>query len=149
MGRRAAAQLRAAMQQREREPVPDIETTSPSGPADAWPTELRVVEDKHALAVTFEDGAAFILPAEYLRVESPSAEVQGHAPEEKITVPGKRRVRIAAVEPVGNYAVRLQFDDGHGTGIYTWPLLHALGSEQEARFAAYLAELERQGLSRG
>ena len=125
------------------------QSSAPPAADDIWPTELRVVEDRHALAVTFEDGAAFTLPAEYLRVESPSAEVQGHAPDEKITVPGKRRVRIAAVEPVGNYAVRLQFDDGHGTGIYTWPLLHELGREQEARFAAYLAELERQGLSRG
>lgn len=116
---------------------------------EPWPTELRVVQDKHALAVTFEDGAAFTLPAEYLRVESPSAEVQGHAPDQKITLPGKRAVRIVGVEPVGNYAVRLMFDDGHSTGIYTWDLLHAMGAEQETRFAAYLAELKRLGLSRG
>ena len=123
-------------------------STAAPAPTDPWPTELRVVQDKGALAVSFEDGAAFTLPAEYLRVESPSAEVQGHAPDQKITVPGKRRVRITGVEPVGNYAVRLLFDDGHSTGIYTWPLLHAMGREQETRFAAYLAALERLGLSR-
>lgn len=120
-----------------------------SAPAAAWPTELRVVNDRHALAVTFEDGATFTLPAEYLRVESPSAEVQGHQPEEKITVSGKRTVRIVQVEPVGNYAVRIIFDDGHSTGIYTWDLLHAYGVEQEEKFGAYLKALEAQGLSRG
>ncbi|MEP9352153.1 DUF971 domain-containing protein [Xanthobacter sp. KR7-65] len=117
-----------------------------SGP---WPTELRVVNERHALAVTFEDGAKFTLPAEYLRVESPSAEVQGHQPEEKITVAGKRSVRIAQVEPVGNYAVRIQFDDGHGTGLYTWDLLYNYGVNQDEKFGAYLKALEAQGLSRG
>ncbi|MFS8037626.1 gamma-butyrobetaine hydroxylase-like domain-containing protein [Xanthobacter sp. AM11] len=120
-----------------------------TAPAPAWPTELRVVNDRHALAVTFEDGARFTLPAEYLRVESPSAEVQGHQPDEKITIPGKRTVRIAEVEPVGNYAVRLIFDDGHGTGLYTWELLYAYGVQQEEKFGAYLKALEAQGLSRG
>lgn len=120
-----------------------------SAPVTAWPTELRVVNDRHALAISFDDGSTFTLPAEYLRVESPSAEVQGHMPEEKITVPGKRMVRIAQVEPVGNYAVRLIFDDGHSTGIYTWDLLRTYGVEQETRFGAYLAALEAQGLSRG
>lgn len=120
-----------------------------TAPAPAWPTELRVVNDRHALAVTFEDGARFTLPAEYLRVESPSAEVQGHQPDEKITIPGKRTVRIAEVEPVGNYAVRLIFDDGHGTGLYTWELLYAYGMQQEEKFGAYLKALEAQGLSRG
>lgn len=114
-----------------------------------WPTEIRVVDERRALVIAFEDGARFTLPAEYLRVESPSAEVQGHQPDEKITVPGKRNVRITDVEPVGNYAVRLVFDDGHSTGIYTWVLLHEMGREEEARFSAYLAALERQGLSRG
>ncbi|MEW6255183.1 MAG: DUF971 domain-containing protein [Pseudomonadota bacterium] len=124
--------------------------TSPaSPPPDPWPTELRVVEERHALKVTFEDGAAYTLPAEYLRVESPSAEVQGHAPHEKQTVPGKRTVRIAEVEPVGSYAVRLIFDDGHQTGIYSWTYLWTLGAEQETRFAAYRDALARQGLSRG
>lgn len=114
-----------------------------------WPTELRVIDEKHALRVAFEDGKSFTLPAEYLRVESPSAEVQGHQPEEKITVPGKRAVRIVQVEPVGNYAVRLIFDDGHQTGLYTWDLLYSYGAEQEERFGAYLKEVERRGLSRG
>ena len=118
-------------------------------PADPWPTELRVIEERHALKVTFEDGASYTLPAEYLRVESPSAEVQGHAPHEKQTVPGKRSVRIAEVDPVGSYAVRLVFEDGHQTGIYSWVYLWSLGAEQEARFGAYLEALEAQGLSRG
>ncbi|MFG1347644.1 DUF971 domain-containing protein [Xanthobacter autotrophicus DSM 431] len=120
-----------------------------TAPTAAWPTELRVVNERHALAVTFEDGARFTLPAEYLRVESPSAEVQGHQPEEKIVVPGKRAVRITQVEPVGNYAVRILFDDGHSTGIYTWELLYTYGVEQEEKFGAYLKALEDKGLSRG
>lgn len=120
----------------------------PAGQQAPWPSELRLVNDRHALSVAFEDGVSFTLPAEYLRVESPSAEVQGHAPHEKITVGGKLRVRIDDLEPVGNYAVRIQFDDGHGTGLYTWDYLYTLGTEQEQRFAAYLAELERQGLKR-
>lgn len=124
--------------------------TGAASPANApWPTEIRVIEDRHALKVAFDDGASFTLPAEYLRVESPSAEVQGHQPSEKTTVPGKRAVRIVQVEPVGNYAVRIRFDDGHGTGIYTWTLLYTYGAEQEQKFGAYLAEMERRGLSRG
>ncbi|TCT05137.1 gamma-butyrobetaine hydroxylase-like domain-containing protein [Aquabacter spiritensis] len=121
----------------------------PAADPNAWPTEVRLIEDKHALVVSFEDGAHFTLPAEYLRVESPSAEVQGHAPHEKQTVPGKRAVRIVAVEPVGAYAVRLVFDDGHQTGLYTWPYLRALGDEQEERFGRYLEALKTQGLTRG
>jgi DUF971 family protein len=113
-----------------------------------WPTELRLSADRTSLVVSFEDGASFALPAEYLRVTSPSAEVQGHSAAERKTVPGKRTVRILGVDPIGNYAVRLDFDDGHNTGIYTWAYLHALGSEQEQRWAAYLAELEAKGLSR-
>ncbi len=124
-------------------------TPAVSMPADPWPVELRVIEDRHALKVTFEDGAEYTLPAEYLRVESPSAEVQGHAPHEKQTVPGKRQVRIVEVEQVGAYAVRLVFDDGHQTGIYTWPYLWTLGAEQEEKFAAYLDALKAQGLARG
>lgn len=121
----------------------------PNPSSDPWPTELRLVEDRHALVVTYEDGASFTLPAEYLRVESPSAEVQGHAPHEKQTVPGKRAVRIVAAEPVGTYAVRLVFDDGHQTGLYSWPYLRTLGEEQEDRFSRYLAALKDLGLSRG
>lgn len=101
-----------------------------------------------ALEVAFDDGASFRLPCEYLRVESPSAEVQGHGPGQRVLVPGKKHVNILAIEPVGNYAVQLQFDDGHATGIYSWSLLRALGEEHEVRWAAYLAELESRGLAR-
>ncbi len=113
-----------------------------------WPTELRLSKDRRALTVTFDDGSAFSLPAEYLRVTSPSAEVQGHSPSERKTVPGKQNVMILAVEPVGNYAVKLLFDDMHDTGIYGWDYLHALGAEQGERWANYLAELDAKGLSR-
>ena len=113
-----------------------------------WPTELRLAKDRRTLAVTFADGSAFTLPAEYLRVESPSAEVQGHNPDERKTVPGKREVMILEVLPVGNYAVRLVFDDMHSTGIYSWDYLHGLGRDYDARFARYLEELAAKGLSR-
>ena len=113
-----------------------------------WPTELRVVSNRSAMVVVFEDGSEFTLPAEYLRVESPSAEVQGHSPDERKTVPGKRNVMILEVQPVGNYAVRLVFDDMHSTGIFSWAYLHELGREHKARFQRYLDELEAKGLSR-
>jgi len=100
------------------------------------------------LEVTFDDGARFRLPAEYLRVESPSAEVQGHGPGQKQLVQGRAHVGIRAVEPVGNYAVRLVFDDGHNTGIYSWRYLHELGREQERRWKNYLEALAKAGLSR-
>lgn len=119
-----------------------------SGPA-SWPTEIRLAADKRSLAVAYEDGASFALPAEYLRVMSPSAEVQGHAPSEKKTVPGKRDVQVLSVEPIGHYAVKLVFDDMHQTGLYTWAYLRRLGEEHEALWAGYLAELEAKGLSRG
>jgi DUF971 family protein len=113
-----------------------------------WPTEIRLAKDKRSLRVTFDDGAAFDLPAEYLRVTSPSAEVQGHSPSERKTVPGKRNVTIIGVEPVGNYAVKLSFDDMHSTGIFGWDYLHGLGENHAQRWAEYLAELEEKGLSR-
>ena len=113
-----------------------------------WPTELRLARDRRSLSIAFDDGSAFALPAEYLRVTSPSAEVQGHSPSERKTVPGKRNVEIIAVEPVGNYAVRLRFDDMHDTGIYGWDYLHALGVGQAERWQDYLAELDARGLSR-
>ena len=100
------------------------------------------------LEIAFGDGARFSLPAEYLRVESPSAQVQGHAPEERRIVPGRRMVGIMSIEPVGNYAVRLIFDDTHDTGIYSWEYLRALGAEQQARWTTYLNELAARGLSR-
>jgi DUF971 family protein len=114
----------------------------------SWPTEIRLQKDRRALIVSFDDGARFTLPAEYLRVESPSAEVQGHNPDERKTVPAKRDVQILEVLPVGNYAVRLVFDDMHSTGIYSWDYFHDLGREQETRFARYLDELAAKNLSR-
>jgi len=111
-------------------------------------TEIRVRRASATLEVTFDDGSRAALPAEYLRVESPSAEVQGHAPHEKKTVPGKAHVSIAAVEPIGNYAVRIRFTDGHDTGIYSWSYLHLLAAERETRWQAYLEALAAQGLQR-
>ena len=103
-----------------------------------WPTELRVDPAKKVLTVAFDSGARYALSAEYLRVESPSAEVQGHGPGQKQIVTGKENVTIAALEPVGNYAVRIRFDDGHDTGLFTWDYLHELGREHRARWTAYL-----------
>ena len=105
----------------------------------AWPTEIRLAPDKRTLTVAFEDGRSIALPAEYLRVMSPSAEVQGHSAAERKTVGGKASVAILAVEPVGNYAVRLVFDDTHSTGLYTWSYLAELGERREERWAGYLA----------
>ncbi len=112
------------------------------------PTELRVSKDRKTLTLTFPAHRAFELSAEFLRVVSPSAEVQGHSPEQRVTVPGKRDVTIMRIEPVGNYAVRIVFDDSHDTGIFTWNYLHQLGHEKDERWSAYLAELEAKGLSR-
>ena len=114
----------------------------------AAPKELRVSKDRRMLTVTFPDHAPFALPAELLRVLSPSAEVQGHSPEQRVTVPGKRDVAITKLDPVGNYAVRISFDDLHDTGIFTWAYLHTLGHERERRWNEYLRELEAKGLSR-
>lgn len=113
-----------------------------------WPTEIRVAADKRALTVGFDGGERVEIPAELLRVESPSAEVQGHSAAGKQVVAGKGKVAIASVEPVGNYAVRIGFDDGHATGLYTWRYLYKLGTEGDRLMAAYLAELEAKGLSR-
>lgn len=112
------------------------------------PKELRVSKDRRVLTVTFPAHEPLALPAELLRVLSPSAEVQGHSPEQRVTVPGKRNVAISRVEPVGNYAVRIVFDDLHDTGIFTWTYLHTLGHEQGERWQAYLDELAAKGLSR-
>jgi len=105
----------------------------------AWPTEIRLDADKTTLTVAYDNGQRFMLPAEYLRVESPSAEVQGHSPEEKQLVTGKENVKITALEPVGNYAVRIVFDDGHDTGLYSWDYLFELGRDRDAKWAAYQA----------
>lgn len=112
------------------------------------PSELRVSKDRALLTVTFPDEPPCALTAELLRVTSPSAEVQGHSPDQRVTVPGKKAVTILAIEPVGNYAVRIVFDDGHATGIYTWDYLRTLGREREARWQAYLEELAGKGLGR-
>jgi DUF971 family protein len=114
----------------------------------ATPKELRVSKDRRLLTVTFPAHAPFELPAEMLRVLSPSAEVQGHSPEQRVTVSGKRDVAISKIEPVGNYAVRIIFDDSHDTGIFTWDYLHKLGHEKETRWNEYLTELQAKGLSR-
>ncbi len=111
-------------------------------------TEIRMDRRERVLRVAFDDGTNFDLPAEYLRVESPSAEVQGHGPNQKTIVAARRHVGIIAIEPVGNYAVRLVFDDLHDTGIFTWEYLHELGRERQQRWAVYLDELSRRGLSR-
>ena len=116
-----------------------------SGPR---PTQLTLHQASHILEIAFDDGSGYRLPCEYLRVESPSAEVQGHGPGQKVLVAGKRDVNIRAIEPVGNYGVLLRFDDGHATGIYTWSFLRQLGEEQDARWPTYVAALEAAGLSR-
>jgi DUF971 family protein len=114
-----------------------------------WPTELTLARDKRALTIVFDDGARHELSAEYLRVMSPSAEVQGHSPDQRKTVGGKQEVTILNVIPVGNYAVRLTFDDMHSTGIFGWDYLDALGRERGERWDAYLAELAAKGMTRG
>jgi DUF971 family protein len=112
------------------------------------PRIIRLDRATRVLHVEFDVGTSHALPAEYLRVESPSAEVQGHGPGQRTIVGGKQNVAIAEIEPVGRYAVRLVFDDGHDTGIYSWDYLYELSIEQDARWAAYLAALAALGLSR-
>jgi DUF971 family protein len=114
----------------------------------SWPTELRLAKDRKTLTVVFDDGQSFALPAEFLRVKSPSAEVQGHSPDERKTVPGKRNVMILEVNPVGNYAVRLVFDDMHSTGIFGWDYLRDLGQNHAAYWQDYLDELAAKNLTR-
>ena len=113
-----------------------------------WPTEIRLSGDRRNLRVSFDDGQAFDFPAEFLRVESPSAEVKGHGPGQRVTVPGKRNVTIIAVEPVGNYAVRLTFDDMHNTGIYSWDYFREIAMKRDELWSAYLKALTEKGLSR-
>jgi DUF971 family protein len=113
-----------------------------------WPTELRLGKDKKSLTIAFDSGERVELAAEYLRVKSPSAEVQGHSPDQRKTVPGKRNVMVLEVIPVGNYAVRLVFDDMHSTGIFSWDYLLELGRNHEAYWQDYLDELAGKGMSR-
>ncbi len=119
-----------------------------TGGTEHWPTELRLKTADRVLEIAFDDGEHFRLPAEYLRVESPSAEVQGHSPSQKQLVAGCAAVGILALEPVGNYAVRIKFDDGHDTGLYSWGYLYQLGRQQERRWGEYLAALKGAGKSR-
>jgi DUF971 family protein len=120
----------------------------PESAQSVWPTELRLHKDRQTFTVSFDDGASHSFAAEFLRVESPSAEVQGHNPNERKTVPGKRNVSIMEVVPVGNYAVRLVFDDMHSTGIYSWDFFRQLAREYDQRWARYLDELKAQNLTR-
>ena len=115
---------------------------------DAWPSELRLHKDRKTLTVTFDGAERFDLAAEYLRVKSPSAEVQGHSPDERKTVPGKKNVSIMEVLPVGNYAVRLVFDDMHSTGIFGWDYLLDLGRNHARYWQDYLDELAAKNLTR-
>jgi DUF971 family protein len=117
--------------------------------SEPWPLELRLGEGGTLLRVAFDTGETLELAAEYLRVESPSAEVKGHGPGQEQLVWGKRKVKIRALEPVGTYAVRILFDDGHSTGLYTWPYLLKLSRERDDIWQAYLGKLEQAGLSRG
>ena len=111
-------------------------------------TDIKIKRAEKLLEIVYDDGAMFSMLAEYLRVESPSAEVQGHGPGQKVLVAGRRHVGIANVEPVGNYAIRIVFDDLHDTGIFSWRYLYQLGSEYEDRWAAYIAAMDMEGLSR-
>ncbi len=113
-----------------------------------WPTQVRLRKAEKLLEVTYDDGSTFALPAELLRVESPSAEVQGHIPDQKQIVPGRRFVGIMDLEPVGNYAIRIKFDDLHDTGIFSWQYLYHLGLNKDGIWSDYLKNLEEKGLSR-
>jgi len=115
---------------------------------EPWPEELRLRPGGRELVVSFDNGEIFTFSAEFLRVESPSAEVKGHAPGQEITVPGKRNVAITRIEPVGNYAVRLIFSDGHATGLFSWTYLSSIGHNQDELWQKYLEALKQKGLSR-
>jgi DUF971 family protein len=112
-----------------------------------WPTEIRVKRSDHTVQIAFDDGESFVLPAEYLRVMTGSALDRGHG-EARPPVAGKQDVGIAKLTPIGRYAVRIAFDDGHDTGLYSWDALYDLGREHERKWAGYLADLERHGLKR-
>jgi DUF971 family protein len=112
------------------------------------PTDIRLHQKSRILEIEFDDGTQFQLPCEYLRVYSPSAEVRGHGPGQEVLQTGKEKVNITAIEPVGNYAVRLQFDDDHNTGLYSWDLLYKLGANQESLWLDYLDRLDKAGYKR-
>jgi DUF971 family protein len=121
---------------------------SATGRHHAWPTELRLSADRRRLTVSFDDGHIFALDAEYLRVESPSAEVQGHSPSERKFVGGKKDVQLIGIDRVGHYAVRLTFDDMHSSGIYSWDYLYELGRDHDATWTRYLDGLATAGATR-
>ncbi len=127
---------------------PASDASSNGFSTDVWPVEVRLIKEERHLEIDFDDGRSFSLPAELLRVESPSAEVQGHGPSQKTIVSGRRHVNIIGLEPVGNYAVRIKFDDLHDTGIYSWQYLYKLGENQEAIWVEYLNALAAKGLNR-
>lgn len=116
--------------------------------AAAWPTKITYKKATRTLSVAFDDNTSYDLPAEYLRIESPSAEVQGHGAATKVTVAGKKNVSVLDIQEVGRYAVRIVFDDGHDTGLYSWEYLHQLGAEQTKRWFEYETRLKAKGLSR-
>ncbi|MCP5083879.1 MAG: DUF971 domain-containing protein [Alphaproteobacteria bacterium] len=117
-------------------------------PDKPWPTELRLKDKGKLLAVTFDNGESYEFSAEFLRVESPSAEVKGHGPGQEVTVAGKRNVSILSLEPVGNYAAKLFFSDNHSTGLYAWSSLLTMGRTRDEMWQAYLGKLEAEGKSR-
>ena len=121
----------------------------PSDNNSPWPSEIRLNPGRDVLTVAFDDGNRFELRAEYLRVESPSAEVRGHGGGPKTILRGKQDVKISGLEPVGNYAVRIGFDDGHDSGLYSWAYLHQLGAEKDRIWAAYLQALSLAATARG
>ena len=116
--------------------------------SEHWPTQVRLRKAEKLLEVSYDDGSTFSLPAELLRVESPSAEVQGHVPDQRQIVPGRRFVGIMELEPVGNYAIRIKFDDLHDTGIFSWQYLYHLGLNKDEIWSDYLKNLEENGMSR-
>ena len=116
--------------------------------ASHTPTDIKLHQQSRKLDVSFDDGQSFTLPCEYLRVYSPSADVRGHSPEQAVLQTGKEQVNIKDIEPIGNYAVKLVFDDGHDTGLYTWDYLHELGTHQVEYWRRYLASLAAVGVAR-
>ena len=124
-------------------------TKKPPAPAkDVWPEEIRLAKSKSLLDVRFDNGKSFSISAELLRVESPSAEVQGHGPSQKTTPFGKQNILIKSIEPVGNYAIRIGFSDGHDTGIFSWSTLYDYGLRHDELMTDYLSRLKNDGTNR-
>ena len=127
---------------------PGKSTPDNIGGSERWPSEIRLKKAEKSLEIDFDDGSTFSLPAELLRVESPSAEVQGHSSNEKKIIFGRRHVGIVSLEPVGHYAIRIHFDDMHDTGIFSWTYLYQLGANRKRIWQTYLEALDERGLSR-